>query len=86
MQIALTRAATSWLFFANRAASGSWLPHIPDAKHALDLVTGKPTPAPFRYPYYRNLAIIGRREAVADFRLAPPHLPDGPGAQRKSTA
>jgi MFS family permease len=36
-QIALARAATSWLFFANGSALGSWVPHIPDAKHALDL-------------------------------------------------
>jgi predicted MFS family arabinose efflux permease len=35
--IALARAATCWLFFANGAALGSWLPHIPDAKHTLGL-------------------------------------------------
>jgi MFS family permease len=36
-QIPLARAATSWLFFANGTALGSWVPHIPDAKHALGL-------------------------------------------------
>jgi MFS family permease len=35
--IALARAATCWLFFANGAALGSWVPLIPDAKHALGL-------------------------------------------------
>src|SRR5439155_24842762 len=33
----LARLATGWVFFANGAALGSWLPHIPDAKHALAL-------------------------------------------------
>ena len=28
---------TSWVFFVNGAALGSWIPHIPDAKHALEL-------------------------------------------------
>ncbi len=31
------RLATSWIFFANGAALGSWVPHIPDAKHVLGL-------------------------------------------------
>jgi len=31
------RFATGWVFFANGAALGSWVPHIPDAKHALGL-------------------------------------------------
>src|SRR5947207_5707792 len=33
----LARVATGWVFFANGAALGSWVPHIPDAKHALGL-------------------------------------------------
>ncbi len=33
----LARLATGWVFFANGAALGSWVPHIPDAKHALGL-------------------------------------------------
>src|SRR5216684_4358699 len=32
-----SRLAVSWIFFANGAALGSWVPHIPDAKHALSL-------------------------------------------------
>ncbi len=35
--ISCARLATSWIFFANGAALGSWVPHIPDAKHALGL-------------------------------------------------
>jgi MFS family permease len=31
------RFVTGWVFFANGAALGSWVPHIPDAKHALGL-------------------------------------------------
>jgi MFS family permease len=34
------RCATAWIFFANGAALGSWIPHIPDAKHALALSDG----------------------------------------------
>ena len=34
------RLATGWVFFANGAALGSWVPHIPDAKHALGLTDG----------------------------------------------
>lgn len=33
----LARLAIGWVFFANGAALGSWVPHIPDAKHALGL-------------------------------------------------
>src|SRR5947207_15847345 len=33
----LARLVTGWVFFANGAALGSWVPHIPDAKHALAL-------------------------------------------------
>src|SRR6516165_2482694 len=33
----LARRAIGWVFFANGAALGSWVPHIPDAKHALGL-------------------------------------------------
>jgi len=33
----LARSATAWVFFANGAALGSWVPHIPDAKQALGL-------------------------------------------------
>src|SRR6516162_5321871 len=36
----LARLAISWVFFANGAALGSWVPHIPDAKHALGLTDG----------------------------------------------
>ena len=36
-RLSLARRATAWVFFANGAALGSWVPHIPDAKHALDL-------------------------------------------------
>lgn len=36
-RISRARLATSWIFFANGAALGSWVPHIPDAKHALGL-------------------------------------------------
>ncbi len=32
-----SRLSASWIFFANGAALGSWIPHIPDAKHALSL-------------------------------------------------
>src|ERR1051325_3739328 len=37
---ALARIAIGWVFFANGAALGSWVPHIPDAKHALGLGDG----------------------------------------------
>ena len=33
----LARLAIGWVFFANGAALGSWVPHIPDAKHTLGL-------------------------------------------------
>jgi len=36
----LARLAIGWVFFANGAALGSWVPHIPDAKHALGLTDG----------------------------------------------
>jgi MFS family permease len=36
----LARLATGCVFFANGAAIGSWVPHIPDAKHALGLTDG----------------------------------------------
>ena len=36
----LARRATAWVFFANGAALGSWVPHIPDAKQALGLSDG----------------------------------------------
>jgi MFS family permease len=36
----LARRATAWVFFANGAALGSWVPHIPDAKQALGLNDG----------------------------------------------
>ena len=36
----LARRATAWVFFANGAAIGSWVPHIPEAKHALGLSDG----------------------------------------------
>ena len=36
----LARLAIGWVFFANGAALGSWVPHIPDAKHALSLTDG----------------------------------------------
>jgi MFS family permease len=36
-RIVRARRATAWVFFANGAALGSWVPHIPDAKHALGL-------------------------------------------------
>src|SRR6516162_6058374 len=39
-RLSLARCATSWVFFANGAALGSWVPHIPDAKQALDLGEG----------------------------------------------
>jgi predicted MFS family arabinose efflux permease len=35
--VALARHAIGWVFFANGAALGSWVPHIPDAKHGLGL-------------------------------------------------
>src|SRR5438067_13504832 len=38
--VSRSRLATSWVFFANGAALGSWVPHIPDAKHALGLTDG----------------------------------------------
>src|SRR5215471_12699729 len=34
-RIVRARWATAWVFFANGAALGSWVPHIPDAKQAL---------------------------------------------------
>ena len=39
-RLSLARCATSWVFFANGPALGSWVPHIPDAKQALDLGEG----------------------------------------------
>ena len=36
----LARLAIGWVFFANGAALGSWVPHIPDAKHALGFTDG----------------------------------------------
>ena len=36
----LARRATAWVFFGNGAAIGSWVPHIPEAKHALGLSDG----------------------------------------------
>ncbi len=36
-RLALARRAVAWVFFANGASLGSWVPHIPDAKHALGL-------------------------------------------------
>jgi len=36
----IARLAIGWVFFANGAALGSWVPHIPDAKHALGLTHG----------------------------------------------
>src|SRR6266436_2774418 len=36
-RLSRSRLAVSWVFFANGAALGSWVPHIPDAKHALSL-------------------------------------------------
>src|SRR5437899_13086838 len=36
-RVSRARLATAWVFFANGAALGSWVPHIPDAKHALAL-------------------------------------------------
>src|SRR6266852_5365907 len=36
-RVSRARLATAWVFFANGAALGSWVPHIPDAKHALSL-------------------------------------------------
>src|SRR5271165_6700014 len=36
-RVSRSRLAVSWVFFANGAALGSWVPHIPDAKHALSL-------------------------------------------------
>jgi hypothetical protein len=36
----LARLAIGWVFFANGAALGSWVPQIPDAKHALGLTDG----------------------------------------------
>src|SRR5215471_20535661 len=36
-RIVRARWATAWVFFANGAALGSWVPHIPDAKQALGL-------------------------------------------------
>jgi MFS family permease len=36
-RIHLARLGTGWAFFANGAAIGSWVPHIPDAKHVLGL-------------------------------------------------
>ena len=35
--VSRARLAAAWVFFANGAALGSWVPHIPDAKHALAL-------------------------------------------------
>lgn len=35
-----SRLAVSWVFFANGAALGSWVPRIPDVKHALSLDDG----------------------------------------------
>ena len=39
-EASLARRATAWVFFANGAALGSWVPHIPDAKQALGLSDG----------------------------------------------
>ena len=39
-RLGAARCATAWIFFANGAALGSWIPHIPDAKHALALGDG----------------------------------------------
>jgi MFS family permease len=39
-RVTRSRLAVSWVFFANGAALGSWVPHIPDAKHALALDDG----------------------------------------------
>jgi MFS family permease len=39
-RISAARYATGWVFFANGAALGSWVPHIPDAKQALGLTDG----------------------------------------------
>src|SRR5262249_43384251 len=36
-RIRLARLATSWVFFANGTAIGSWVPHIPDVKQDLGL-------------------------------------------------
>jgi MFS family permease len=36
-RVSRARLATAWVFFANGAALGSWVPHIPDTKHALAL-------------------------------------------------
>jgi len=36
----LARLAIGWVFFANGGTLGSWVPHIPDAKHALGLTDG----------------------------------------------
>jgi MFS family permease len=36
-RVSRARLATAWVFFANGATIGSWVPHIPDAKHALAL-------------------------------------------------
>ena len=36
----LARLAIGWVFLANGAALGSWVPHIPDAKHALGFTDG----------------------------------------------
>src|SRR6266478_1634976 len=36
-RVSRSRLSASWIFFANGAALGSWIPHIPDAKHALSL-------------------------------------------------
>ena len=39
-QTRLARLAIGWVFFSNGAALGSWVPHIPDAKHALGFTNG----------------------------------------------
>src|SRR6266851_7364384 len=39
-RVSRSRLAVSWVFFANGAALGSWVPHLPDAKHALALTDG----------------------------------------------
>ena len=39
-EVSRARRATAWVFFANGAALGSWVPHIPGAKHALGLSDG----------------------------------------------
>ena len=36
-RLARVRCATAWMFFANGAALGSWVPHIPDAEQVLGL-------------------------------------------------